>query len=175
MKNRISTLSLLTTHPYHMAIEIERKFLIRKDLWEKAEKTKSTYIRQGYLATDPTLTIRVRLKGQQAFLTLKGKNKGASRPEYEYEIPVADAKELLDNFSSTSIEKNRFEIVYEGNLWEVDEFYGDNEGLIVAEIELKDEAQTFALPAWVEKEVTDDVRYYNSNLVSNPYKRWKEQ
>jgi adenylate cyclase len=155
-----------------MAIEIERKFLIKKDLWEKVAKDKSNYIKQGYLTTDPNLTIRVRLKDQQAFLTIKGKTKGASRPEYEYEIPRADASELLDNFSTNSIAKTRYEIIDDGNLWEVDQFHGDNEGLIVAEIELQDENQKFSLPPWIDIEVTSDTRYYNSNLVQNPYRHW---
>ncbi|HEY8934325.1 MAG TPA: CYTH domain-containing protein [Cyclobacteriaceae bacterium] len=158
-----------------MAIEIERKFLIKKDIWEKAAKDKSTYIKQGYLTTDPNLTIRVRLKDSQAFLTIKGKTKGASRPEYEYEIPQDDASELLDNFSTTSLEKTRYEIIVDGNLWEVDQFHGDNEGLIVAEIELQDENQKFSLPSWIDTEVTSDARYYNSNLVQNPYKHWVKQ
>jgi CYTH domain-containing protein len=155
-----------------MAIEIERKFLIKKDLWQQVAKDKSSYIKQGYLTTDPNLTIRVRLRDQQAFLTIKGKTKGASRPEYEYEIPKADASELLDNFSTNSIEKTRYEITDDGNLWEVDQFRGDNEGLIVAEIELQDENQKFSLPPWIDIEVTSDARYYNSNLVQNPYKHW---
>jgi CYTH domain-containing protein len=108
------------------------------------------------------------------FITIKGKTTGASRPEYEYEIPLSDAKELLDNFCIGSLSKTRYKIKYKNNFWEVDEFAGDNAGLLIAEIELKSEDDLFDIPEWVEKEVTGDIKYYNANLIMNPYKNWEK-
>jgi adenylate cyclase len=155
-----------------MAIEIERKFLINKEGWQEATKEKGKVIKQGYMLTDPSKTIRVRVAGVKAFLTIKGKSTGASRLEYEYEIPKQDAEELLENFCAAVISKIRYKVNYGNHTWEVDEFSGDNSGLIVAEIELTHEQETFELPEWVEKEVTDDKRYFNSNLSTHPYKSW---
>lgn len=155
-----------------MPLEIERKFLVRKNIWEKCEKPSGELFRQGYLLTDPTKTIRVRQTSDKGFITIKGISVGATRTEYEYEIPVTEAEELLNQFSGSELSKNRYKIVFEGKLWEVDEFLGDNEGLIVAEIELESEDENFTLPDWVGEEVTSEEQYYNSNLTLNPYKNW---
>jgi CYTH domain-containing protein len=156
-----------------MAKEIERKFLIDLEKWGKIEKPPGHHYRQGYLLTDPQKTIRVRLTDDSAFLTIKGISVGATRLEYEYEIPAADAKELLDNFSTSELSKVRYKIGFGNKIWEVDEFLGDNVGLFVAEIELRDESETFDLPDWVGKEVTGEEKYYNANLTINPYKNWR--
>ncbi|MNQ93266.1 CYTH domain protein [compost metagenome] len=129
-------------------------------------------IRQGYLQTDPNKTIRVRTKGNQGYLTIKGKAVGASRLEFEYEIPVDEANELLDKFCSNLIDKTRYDVVHEGKTWEVDVFSGLNEGLIVAEIELTSEEETYTLPVWVGENVTSDMRYANSNLAVTPFSNW---
>lgn len=156
-----------------MGIEIERKFLVNVDNWKLFVKPAGHHYRQGYLLTDPQKTIRVRLTSSNGFLTIKGLSVGATRPEYEYEIPVADAKELLDNFSTSELQKIRYRILFDDKIWEVDEFLGDNAGLIVAEIELSSEDEIFSTPDWVYKEVTDDEKYYNSNLTTNPYNSWE--
>ena len=158
-----------------MKQEIERKFLVDEDKWNKLEKPVGKELSQGYLASGTTTTIRVRTKGDKGFLTIKGKTVGASRPEYEYEIPRAEANELLENFAITSISKIRFEIEYAEKLWEVDVFKGDNEGLIVAEIELESEDEPFEKPDWITEEVTDDKRYYNSILAKTPFKIWESK
>lgn len=155
-----------------MAKEIERKYLIDLDKWRRIGKPPGQLYRQGYLLTDPNKTIRVRLTETCGFLTIKGLSVGATRLEYEYEIPVADAKELLDNFSVSELSKIRYKIEYKGKTWEVDEFLGDNAGLFIAEIELKSEDELFELPEWVANEVTEEKKYYNSNLTINPYKNW---
>jgi adenylate cyclase len=155
-----------------MAKEIERKYLIDLEKWREVEKPPGDHYRQGYLLTDPQKTIRVRLTDAKGFLTIKGISQGATRLEYEYEIPAAEAKELLDNFSTAELSKIRYKLEFKGKLWEVDEFLGDNAGLFVAEIELKSENETFELPEWIIKEVTEEKKYYNSNLTINPYKNW---
>lgn len=155
-----------------MAKEIERKYLIDVDKWEKIEKPSGQHYRQGYLITDPHKTIRVRLTDTRGFLTIKGISTGATRLEYEYEIPFAEAKELLDNFSISELSKIRYNISFKNKTWEVDEFLGDNAGLLVAEIELQSEDEAFELPEWVGKEVTEEEKYYNANLTMNPYKNW---
>lgn len=156
-----------------MGIEIERKFLVKKEQWKKVDKTSGELYRQGYLLTDPTKTIRVRQTNDKGFLTIKGISVGASRAEFEYEIPWKEAEELLNQFAVSELSKIRYKILFEKKLWEIDEFLGDNEGLIVAEIELKSEDETFSLPDWIDVEVTDEEKYYNSNLTQNPYKNWK--
>jgi CYTH domain-containing protein len=155
-----------------MGKEIERKFLVDQDQWKKIEKPAGQLYRQGYLLTDPGKTIRVRLTDTNAYLTIKGLSIGATRPEYEYEIPLADAKELLDSFSISELSKIRYKINHQDKIWEVDEFLGDNKGLIVAEIELKNEDESFDLLGWINKEVTGEEKYYNSNLTLTPYKNW---
>jgi adenylate cyclase len=152
-----------------MATEIERKFLTLNNNWSKAP---ATYFCQGYLNRSKECTVRVRVAGDQGFLTIKGVTKGISRAEFEYEIPLSDAKHLLGLCDGLLIEKYRRKINFAGMLWEVDEFLGDNHGLIVAEIELESDEQTFAKPGWIGEEVTYDQRYSNSNLSVNPYKKW---
>jgi CYTH domain-containing protein len=155
-----------------MAIEIEYKYLVKADIWKKVVPDKSVEIRQGYLLTDPEKTIRVRTKGNHGYITIKGKSVGASRPEFEYEIPLADANQLIDGFCSHVVEKIRHLIVHDQKTWEVDVFSGMNEGLIVAEIELTREDEKYSLPEWVDKDVTDDIRYANANLSIKPFKTW---
>jgi adenylate cyclase len=153
-----------------MAVEIERKFLINKNKWQAAMKGNGQLYKQGYILTDPAKTIRVRIVGDDAFLTIKGKSVGASRPEFEYAIPKQDAEELLNNFCAAVISKTRYKV---NHIWEVDEFLGDNAGLVVAEIELENEQEHFEKPDWLDIEVTEDKRYFNSNLSINPYKNWR--
>lgn len=152
-----------------MGTEIERKFLVIGDEWKQAEPV---YFCQGYLSLDKQRTVRVRIAGDAGALTIKGVTAGATRAEFEYAIPRADAEELIQMCVGPLIEKYRRTIRQGQLLWEVDEFLGDNRGLVVAEVELESENQTFDLPAWVSREVTDDPRYYNSNLSVMPYQRW---
>lgn len=155
-----------------MGIEIERKFLLKKSAWLALKtKLKGVVIKQGYLNTDPDRNVRVRIFGKQGYLTIKGRTIGASRLEFEYEIPLIDAQELLKLCQRPIIEKQRYTTQL-GLEWVIDEFEGDNEGLVVAEVELESEKQTFELPQWLAEEVTTDTRYYNSNLVKYPYKNW---
>lgn len=152
-----------------MAIEIERKFLLASEAW-RSQINHSTRIAQGYLATDPT--VRVRIKGESGFLTIKGKSlDGISRSEFEYPIPVTDALELL-KLCPKVLDKTRHLIDANPLTWEIDEFHGDNAGLIVAELELPSIETSFAKPDWLGAEVTGDVRYYNSMLSQTPYSRW---
>ena len=153
-----------------MGREIERKFLVRGEDWKRAAP--GTAMRQGYLSADPERVVRVRIEGDRAALTIKGKSAGAVRGEWEYAIPVADAEELLALCPRPLVEKTRYRIEHAGMLWEIDEFHGDNAGLVVAEIELQAEDQPFGKPDWVTEEVTHDARYYNSNLLRHPYKNW---
>ncbi|MEO6838262.1 MAG: CYTH domain-containing protein [Ginsengibacter sp.] len=155
-----------------MAKEIERKYLVKLNEWQQVIKPAGQHYRQGYLLTDPNKTIRVRVTSTKGFLTIKGISVGATRQEYEYEIPINEAMELLDNFSISELSKTRYKITFENKLWEVDEFLGDNEGLVIAEIELESEDENFDIPSWVGKEVTGDEKYYNSNLTILPYKNW---
>lgn len=157
-----------------MKFEIERKYLVNLDEWLKFEKSQGEFYRQGYILKDPARTVRVRLTDSTAFITIKGLVEGISRPEFEYEIPQIEAKELLDHFCNSELSKTRHKVVHEGKLWEVDVFHGHNSGLILAEIELKCEDEGFSLPGWIKEEVTGDVRYYNSNLTEKPYKFWNE-
>ncbi len=151
--------------------EIERKFLVKDDTWR--ESAKRTYYKQGYLSRHAERTVRIRIAEENAYITIKGKTHGATRAEFEYPIPVAEAQLMLDSLCEKPlIEKYRYVLAYEGFTWEIDVFLGDNEGLTVAEIELPTEETSFALPAWVGKEVTTDARYYNSNLSQNPFKQW---
>lgn len=154
-----------------MAKEIERKFLVLGDAWRALAK--GTVYRQGYLSTVKERTVRVRTIDEKAFLTIKGITVGATRAEYEYDIPTADATEMLDDLCEKPIiEKSRYKIPFEGFVWEVDEFAGVNAGLIVAEIELADEDQKFTKPDWIGEEVSGDPRYFNANLIANPYSNW---
>ena len=154
-------------------IEIERKFLVKNDSFKKEAFTKNR-IMQGYLSSVAERTVRIRIKGETAYLTIKGASNesGLSRFEWEKEIPVADAKNLILLSEAGIIDKTRFEIKIGIHLFEVDEFYGENDGLIIAEIELTSETETFIKPDWLGEEVTNDIRYYNAYLSSNPYNKW---
>ena len=155
-----------------MAQEIERKFLVKGDF--KADSFKATRITQGYLSSVPERTVRVRVKGEKGYITIKGKgnDSGASRYEWEKEIPVDEVKELLKLCEPGIIDKNRYLVKAGEHTFEVDEFYGENEGLVMAEVELKDENENFIKPAWLGEEVTGDVKYYNSMLMKHPYTKW---
>jgi CYTH domain-containing protein len=155
-----------------MGVEIERKYLIDLEKWQAIERPPGQYYRQGYLLIDPEKTIRIRLADTKGYLTIKGISVDSTRLEYEYEKPATEAKELLDKFSVSELAKVRYNIEFEGKIWEVDEFLGDNAGLFVAEIELKSEDEIIEIPEWVTKEVTNEEKYYNSNLTINPYKNW---
>ena len=156
-----------------MAKGIERKFLVKGDAWRSLAK--GTQYRQGYLSSVKERTVRIRTVGDKAFLTVKGLTIGATRAEYEYEIPMADCNAMLDTLAEKPIiDKKRYKIPYEGLTWEIDEFFGENQGLIVAEVELKSEDQQFKKPEWVGQEVTGDPRYFNANLISNPYTKWSK-
>lgn len=163
-----------------MGIEIERKFLVANEGWRQdAENTPgahSTLMSQGYLSSNADRIVRVRIDGEQAFLTIKGRAQGGvnniSRGEWEYSIPVADAQDLLKLCEQPLIEKTRYRIPHEGHVWEVDEFFAENAGLIVAEVELESEQQAFARPAWLGEEVSHDKRYANANLLRHPFSQW---
>jgi adenylate cyclase len=154
-----------------MAKEIERKFLVIGDGWRGGAP--GTAMRQGYISSQKEHTVRVRLAGDRAFLTLKGVSKGATRDEFEYEIPVADAAAMLSRLcQGPLVEKTRYRVPIEGLIWEVDVFEGDNEGLVVAEVELEREDQVVVVPPWAGAEVTQDARYYNANLAVRPFRTW---
>ena len=154
-----------------MPQEIERKFLVKGEGWRLAAR--GTPYRQGYLSTVPERSVRVRLIRDKGYLTVKGITVGATRAEYEYEIPAVEAGEMLDNLCERPlIEKTRYRLEHHGLTWEVDEFDGDNAGLIIAEVELDHEDQAITLPDWVGKEVTGDRRYYNASLIADPYSSW---
>lgn len=155
-----------------MSIEIERKFLVKNDSWKALAEP--VYYRQAYLNEPGGNTVRVRMEGEKAKLTIKGKSKNISRVEIEYDIPVEDAQALFALAQTPSVEKYRRKIPFAGNVWEVDEFLGDNQGLVVAEIELKSEDQPFEKPDWVGVEVSHDKRYTNSNLANMPYSKWEK-
>lgn len=156
-----------------MGKEIERKYLTAGDQWRKLAK--GTAYRQGYLSTVKERTVRVRTIDDKGYLTIKGITVGASRAEYEYDIPASDANEMLTNLCEKPlVEKNRYKIKVDGLTWEIDEFLGDNLGLIVAEVELTAEDQKFEKPAWIGQEVTGDPKYFNSNLTKNPYTKWNK-
>jgi CYTH domain-containing protein len=156
-----------------MATEIERKFRVEGEAWRQHVGTGKSY-RQGYLSTDAERTVRVRVVGQKGYVTIKGKAVGASRPEFEYAIPFDDATAMLESLCLRPlIEKTRYRLPYAGLTWEIDEFSGENQGLIIAEVELTDEHQRIELPDWVGDEVTDDARYVNANLVMHPFSQWR--
>ena len=157
-----------------MAQEIERKFMVKSDAF-KAEAFKQTRITQGYLCSAPERTVRVRVKGDKGFITVKGIGSatGVSRFEWEKEISVDEVRDLLPLCEPGIIDKMRFLVKNGEFTFEIDEFYGDNEGLTMAEIELPDEQAAFERPEWLGEEVTGDKRYYNSMLMKNPYKNWK--
>ncbi len=155
-----------------MGMEIERKFLVDQKIWQPGEQGIS--VRQGYLAGEGPLLVRIRQQDRKAFLTLKGRTTGISRLEFEYEIPMVDAVGLLRLCQQPLVEKVRYVEEFEGHTWEIDRFFGSNEGLMIAEIELTSEDESFARPAWLGREVSGDSRYYNSNLIQHPYSEWKD-
>ena len=152
-----------------MGIEIERKFLVQGEAWRQGE---GHYLCQAYLNRDPARTVRVRVAGEQAFLTIKGRSVGATRSEFEYAIPLADARALLALADGPVIEKRRYRVPQGSLAWEIDEFLGANAPLVVAEIELASEDQPFERPAWLGEEVTQDPRYFNSALAARPFSSW---
>jgi len=155
-----------------MGIEIERKFTLKNDSWRDNVKSSERLI-QGYLAGNDRSSIRVRVAGKKANLNIKSATLGIRRQEYEYEIPLEDANNMLERLCEKPIiDKERHLVVHEGKTWEVDEFYGENKGLIVAEIELENENEVISIPDWADKDVSHDTRYYNVCLISNPYKNW---
>ncbi|WP_343694180.1 CYTH domain-containing protein [Flavobacterium sp.] len=156
-------------------LEIERKFLVKSDDFKEQAFAKNK-IAQGYLSSIPERTVRVRIKGEKAFLTIKGigNQGGLSRFEWENQIPLDEALELLKLCETGKIEKTRYEIKSGNHIYEVDEFYGENEGLIMAEIELQSETESFEKPEWLGEEVTNDERYYNAYLSKNPFKNWEK-
>ena len=154
-----------------MGREIERKFLVN-GTWYR-DSSGCSLIKQGYLCNQTDRVVRVRVSGSRGFITIKGKTAGLTRPEYEYEIPLLDAEEILKGLcGGTLIEKKRYLLEYQGFTWEVDEFLGANQGLVVAEIELAEETTAFPKPEWIGAEVTGDPRYLNANLIKKPYLKW---
>jgi CYTH domain-containing protein len=152
-------------------IEIERKFLV-KDNSFLDDFSRSNRIVQGYLSSHPERTVRVRIKGENGYLTIKGKSEGFSRYEWEKEINFEEAEKLLQLCESGVIDKIRYDVIVGTHIFEVDVFYGENEGLVLAEIELQTEDETFEKPNWLGEEVTEDIKYYNSYLSKNPFKTW---
>ena len=156
-----------------MGEEIERKFRVANEGWREGE---GTLFRQGYLSTDKHRTVRVRIEGDRAKITIKGITEGIRRREFEYEIPVGDAETLLEELCKKPlIEKRRHLVRFQGSTWEIDEFFGENEGLVIAEIELLSEEEDFDPPPWLGKEVSHDPRFYNASLVANPYTKWERE
>ena len=156
-----------------MGTEIERKFLVKDDTWLPCVEGK-TRILQGYLANDSTTTVRVRIRSDAAFLTIKGATAGISRSEFEYPIPVVDAESMLREMAiSPVIEKVRYRVCCGAHVWDLDVFGGDNAGLVLVEVELDAEDAAFEMPDWAGKEVSDDSRYYNVNLAQRPFSRWR--
>lgn len=153
-----------------MPIEIERKFLVSGTHWKRSSGASIT---QGYLASSPMTSVRVRLRDDRGFLTIKGNTKGTTRAEYEYEIPEADARELLELCEHHLIRKVRYLVEFAGSCWEVDEFLDENAGLVVAEVELESEDQPFSRPPWLGTEVTHDARYFNFSLSRHPFCDWR--
>jgi adenylate cyclase len=155
-----------------MAKEIERKFIVDPKFIKSLDN--GTNIKQGYLPSSNNTVVRIRITDKKAFLTIKGENKGAVRSEFEYSIPFSDANQILKELCEKPyIEKTRYIVNYSGVNWEVDVFEGDNEGLTIGEIEIETEDEYVDIPNWAVKEVTDDPKYFNSNLIKNPYKKWK--
>lgn len=152
-------------------IEIERKFLVSNNSFLD-DFSRSNRIVQGYLSSQPERTVRVRIKGENGYLTIKGKSEGFSRYEWEKEINIEEAEKLLQLCESGVIDKIRYDVIVGTHIFEVDVFYGENEGLILAEIELQTEDETFEKPNWLGEEVTEDIKYYNSYLSKNPFKNW---
>lgn len=162
-----------------MAVEIERKFLVNGEGWRQGVEA-ALRMHQGYISVNADKTVRVRIvdgpDGRRGWLTIKGRARGLARPEFEYEIPFEDGVEMLDLFcQGRTLEKVRHHVPWEGHLWEVDVFEGNNEGLILAEIELDEDDEAFEIPPWVGQEVSGDVRYFNARLVEEPYRSWSDR
>lgn len=155
-----------------MALEIERKFLLKDDSW-KSQVVRSHVLKQGYLASSPGPTVRIRTSDESAFLTIKGKTIGISRVEFEYDVPMEEALELLKLSANAPIEKTRHIVKADGYVWEIDVFEGANHGLVLAEVEVQSEDEQIVLPSWVGIEVSDDPRYFNSYLSQNPFNEWE--
>jgi CYTH domain-containing protein len=166
----LARLQELTTRFLAMPSEIERKFLVTDDSWR--DGSPGVRIAQGYLTQDLDRTVRVRIGGEKAWLTIKGRSEGISRAEFEYEIPVEDARELLEMCLPSVIDKTRHEVLFGGHVWEIDVFHGANEGLVVAEVELAEETISPELPPWLGADVSHDARYFNSRLATTPYAIW---
>jgi CYTH domain-containing protein len=154
-----------------MGVEIERKYLLKSNDWKKLI-VNSFKIKQGYLNSNIERTVRVRVIDNKGFLTIKSKNIGITRSEFEYEIPLKDAVNLLDLCEKPIIEKIRNLVIFENKTWEIDDFEGVNKGLIIAEIELISEKESLTIPTWIGKEVSDETKYYNSSLITNPFQNW---
>ena len=154
-----------------MKVEIERKFLVKNQDWEKLIVEKHS-IQQGYLNTDKSCNVRVRIMNTMAFLTIKGKRVNTVRPEFEYEIPLNDAESILKLSKNSIIKKTRYTVNHKGQIWEIDQFEGDNQGLVIAEIELKQKDEAISLPNWIGTEISNDDRFYNLSLSVNPFKNW---
>ena len=156
-----------------MALEIEHKFLLKNNDWKK-DINKSIKYKQGYLISDSKRSVRIRTSDNKAWLNIKSATIGSQRHEFEYEIPFTQGEEILNTLCEKPlIEKTRYLVPYNLHIWEIDVFTGDNEGLIVAEIELTQVGEHFSKPEWIDKEVTDDLRYYNNQLCKHPYKNWR--
>ncbi len=155
-----------------MPLEIEHKYLVINQNWKEIEPVNIEKIQQGYLFDDKIKSVRIRLKNENGFLTIKSKISESIRNEYEYEIPYLDAEELLFSINKNKIIKTRYTLLFENNTWEVDVFEGENEGLIVAEIELPFENHNYIKPGWIGENITSSPKYLNSNLFENPFKNW---
>jgi adenylate cyclase len=156
-----------------MGFETERKFLIEKDLWYAVKKPAGSDIQQAYLLNEPQKVIRIRVIDDSGYITIKGPVVNMTRLEYEFPVPKNEALEIMNHFTKAVIQKTRYKIEFAGKIWEVDEFWGDNEGLIIAEIELASADDQFLKPAWIGEEVTSDPRYYNSYLSEHPFNSWQ--
>lgn len=158
-----------------MAIEIERKFLVENTLWQ-VHVISRTQIKQGYIATEKNATVRIRIAKGRAMLNIKSATVGIQRSEFEYDIPIEDAEALLEKVAIRPIiEKTRYKVQCGDHVWDLDEFHGENDGLIMAEIELTSEDEAFVMPEWAGEEVSSDPRYYNSNLIQHPYHLWRHK
>lgn len=173
VESHIQIYNIFSTYYKKEMVEIERKFLVTSEAF-KVAATKSTRIIQGFLNKDPERTVRIRIKGDKGFITVKGKSnkEGTTRFEWEEILSLTDAENLLNLCEEGMISKERFEVVHGKHIFEVDVFAGDNKGLIIAEVELSHENETFEKPSWLGREVTGEIQYYNSNLSNNPYKNW---
>lgn len=157
-----------------MAVETERKFLLKNDDW-RSLVTAQRQIIQGYLNSTPERTVRIRISDERGMITIKSKPEGLSRAEYEYPIPLKDAREMMMLCEKPIIEKTRYLLTFEDKLWEIDEFDGDNKGLVVAEVELESADELITLPSWVRKEVSHSARYSNASLIRHPYAEWNSE